>query len=308
MALTVLGIVENTCYLLNNPLVVDLTETNLSWFVCSISIEDVLTGKTYFIDRYFNNEGKLSLDLNEIIKPIFNEPELNLEGNQGYTNVMTFIIRFRPHNNISGPVFTPFKIGILRGGVYGNERNVVANTGLLLNKLEPLKYRSSFMNENTFPFFISILQKLSNNTFVINTIKNTLSTDNGTLMPIRNCGGTYLVFLNSKGGVSNWYFDAETENIKTTSLGYYSDYSKVIDYGAEYDREINFKSKSNIDMLDTIKDLFVSPYVVIYNVENDTYERVVISSQTLSIDKKNRTFYFDCKVQFITNVNTRSSW
>lgn len=309
MALTVTGLTDNTCYYLNNPLVVNLTETFSVWTNCSITLEDVVGGKTYNINRYFNQNGELTLDLNEIVKPIFNEPILNLSvASTRSKNVMTFNVHFRSNdNNLTDPPVL-FRIGILRGGVYGNEKNVVVNMGVLRHGFEPLKYKM-ITTPNTLPYWSTVISQLSSdNTFVLSVVKQTDNVSNGTSMPIRNCDGAYLVFLNSKGGVSNWYFDSQTENIKTTSLGYYSDYSKVVDYGSDYERQLTFSSKSNIDLLDLVKDLFVSPYVVIYNLENDTSERIIIDSQNLVVDKSKGTLFFDCKATYITNVNTRTSW
>lgn len=308
MALTVTGLTDNTCYYLNNPLVVNLSETTPTWFACWVTLENVVGGDSYVVNRYFNQSGKLTIDLNEMIKPIFNEPGLNLSNSlEGSENVMTFNIHFRPNNNISGSLATTYRIGILRGGVYGNEKNVVVNMGVLRHGFEPLKYKT-LTTPNTLPYWNTVISKLLDNTFVRSRYKQTANVSDGTSMPIRNCDGAYLVFLNSKGGVSNWYFDSQTENIKATSLGYYSDYSKVIDYGSDYERQLTFSSKANIDLLDLVKDLFVSPYVVIYNIENNTSERIIIDSQNLVVDKSKGTLFFDCKATYITNVNTRTSW
>lgn len=308
MALTVTGLTDNTCYYLNNPLVVNLSETTPTWFACWVTLEDVATGNNFVINRYFDQSGKLKIDLNEMIKPIFNEPRLNLSSflieNE---NVMTFNVHFRPNNNITGGVNTTYRIGILRGGVYGNETNVVVNMGTLRHGFEPLKYKM-LTTPNTLPYWNTVISKLPDNTFVLETNKQTANASDGTSMPIRNCDGVYLVFLNSKGGVSNWYFDSQTENIKATSLGYYSDYSKVIDYGSDYERQLTFSSKANVKLLDLVKDLFVSPYVVIYNLENNTSERIIIDSQNLVVDKSKGTLFFDLKATYITNVNTRTSW
>lgn len=256
MALRVQGL-EKDYYLANNPIFVSMNEIRpMDYYSIRIGIYNniIVTPKGLIIGLI---NPWTSINISSYIKSLFPELKHNNNVLKVEINIRAIKRELNFESIVSSITLNKF---FVFGGKRTNESNLTLQSGQQLKLTEKIPYWRGYENSLSFLHVTPTMSELNHIDIDVTPHESFVEQKK-----IKGCNSVYVKFLNSLGGYSYWLFEGLTDQQKNEHLGTINN-SKVIDFGNNYEREIELYSKVSRAYLPIIQDLIISPEIYIYRL------------------------------------------
>lgn len=276
-------------YLINNDIIMDLASSaNIS--VMTLQFNNLTTQELTPVFRIYPYSNLASVNLSPIIKGIFSYPEASADystPNQQVrtTNEIRITVNFPDNSN---PTY--ITKNYVRGGNRTNDTNQTIANGTWLTPSDKIPVWSGYPVAGYYLDSNVITKKL-----LASIPANKIDTRRR-----KGCNELYVKFLNQMGGYSYWLFDSQNESESNINQGAYIRNNRVEDLGNESENKMTAYGKIPREYIGLIKDLIVSPEILIYDSGN--WVRVLSGKNTITEDYNKRAYSvkinFDLEYRF----------
>lgn len=269
--MTVTGL-ESNGYLINNPIIVEVTSLDIVRL--EVSFYNEQNGKSVTLPNLYPEptNQKVIFSIDKIIKGLFTLPLANEDYLPSTpiilsNNTNKIIITLTAYINGGATEVTTINKTFIRGGLYNDLTNqrLPSNKAITITDATPV-----FAG---YPFAL----------YYINSDYKVAKVNSGSLSPIqvpieyireKSCNGKYLKFLNSKGAYSYWLFDNFEEETNSANLGIVNNGFNRKDLGTTYENSFKVFGKIQDRFYPLMRDLILSPDILEWQKETQTWKKI----------------------------------
>lgn len=285
--ITVSGL-ESDNYLINNEIWMGISVVDTITRY-SVTLSNVNNGKFTRPFDLFTLDNKASINLQPIIKSLFDYPNVR---NQ---NKFQITINAYIGTELSGT--NSFIKNFIRGGNRTELTNQNIELGTILRPSIKLPVWDGFPTDE---YFLA-----EDGTIQIRPFAD-VNPSSKDFKRVKGCNNIYFRFLNQQGGYSNWLFESYSNPETNTNLGAYVRNNNIEDLGNEVDNSLNLFSKVPSEYYQLIKDLFVS--LEIYVWQDLRWVRVLSGKNTSDYDTAKRAYSVKAKFDYENRFSPSLLW
>lgn len=251
---------EGNLYYIDNKINVKIKATTKPIRSVSLSVVNYANSKTVNLPLLYPDANQeVLLDLSRIIKALFTLPQIGDDytsntvqlNNQVNEITITITALYEDGDNSS----STFTKNFVRGGNFTHKTNQMAVKNEILVPTEEIPFWDNY------PFSYCKINN-SNKIIKYNRVDGFGSTDLRVVwLPVPNCDGAYIRFLNSKGGTSYWLFDGYNDTIDINHYGEVDNLQRRVDLGSRSSVAMQVSGKVADKHYLLMRDLITSPYI-----------------------------------------------
>lgn len=306
--MTIYGL-ENDGYVINNPILVSITDTRTDMFYVEVQVQNLTNLKTTSPFRlYFQNQ-VAKLNLTPIIKGLFDVPIHNTDYLTQTPlpmprNSNSYRISFRIYYTNGDTSALESEIRqFIRAGYYDTRMtNETIGSDVLLQNSEKVPVFGGY----PCAYYITSDKK---EIVKYNRVTVHYNDPYWELMRKKTCDGVYIKFLNSKGGYSYWLFEDWKDTTSNSHLGYVSSYGGATDLGSDASFEFEVMSKVPRRYMGLMTDLILSPEVYLYlnngSRDEKAWRRYFLKDN--KIEEKRKSVAYNVNIKFTQDMNFNPS-
>lgn len=302
--MTVQGL-ESNGYLINNPIIVSVTSTDIMRL--EINFLNEQNGKSVTLPSLYPNPNNqiVTFNIDSVIKGLFTEPNHN----DYYLPSPPIIIPESTNRFIIS--FTAYILGganesetITKTFIRGGKYNDLTNQTIPANSY--LKTTERFPVFSGYPFAYYWLS----GDYKVEKRRLTGGSSNVPVEHLRekSCNGKYLKFLNSLGGYSYWYFDNYEEESSSSNVGIVNNGFNQKDLGNNYSNGFKVFGKVPQRFYPMMKDLIFSPEILEWQKETQTWKRIYSDGNKWVANGAKNAYKVDYKFSDFNNYNPTLIW
>jgi len=242
---------NNNRYLVNNPIWVDITGAGAKVQLNFTSLAEELAN--YNVFTYYTFGGGTQIDVSEIVKALFPEPNHPtglINGQVVPGNAINQTLTFT-----SGSSSSSFPKTFIRGGNDTMSTNQFLQANSVLKESEKIPVWQGYPSAK--------YQLNSNNQVVFYNILANAEIDRRKVV---TCEPVFLRFRNSRGGYSFWLFEEWEMSEKTKQTERIDRRGNPLDLGLDTEWELSTKTRVEREYNATLSALLKSPEVYAYNL------------------------------------------